>query len=127
MSSDPSSCSSSVLTFVLQKVKIAIYASLYSNFILCAIQREDICCSPRYTETHTQLVYAAISSGSLSLLATAIDSVFDIGANGLLFWLHRKASSMDVNRWPVGGSRLETIGNVIYGRFMILLLTQLNN
>lgn len=22
---------------------------------------------------------------------------------------------MDVNKWPVGGARLETIGNVIYG------------
>ena len=22
---------------------------------------------------------------------------------------------MDVNKWPVGGARLETIGNVVYG------------
>ncbi|KAG6911278.1 hypothetical protein DXG01_002117 [Tephrocybe rancida] len=61
-------------------------------------------------------VYAAISSGSLSLLATGIDSVFDIGSNILLFWLHRKAERLDVNRWPVGGARLETIGNIIYER-----------
>ncbi|KAG6817560.1 hypothetical protein H0H87_006937 [Tephrocybe sp. NHM501043] len=79
-------------------VKIAIYASLFSNFGLCVLQ-----------------LYAAISSGSLSLLATGIDSVFDIGSNVLLFWLHRKAEKMDVNRWPVGGARLETIGNIIYG------------
>ncbi|KAG5352725.1 hypothetical protein C0989_000770 [Termitomyces sp. Mn162] len=73
-------------------VKIAIYASL--------------------------IVYAAISSDSLSLLATGIDSVFDIGSNVLLFWLHRKAEKLDVNRWPVGGARLETIGNVVYGFLM---------
>jgi divalent metal cation (Fe/Co/Zn/Cd) transporter len=61
------------------------------------------------------LVYAAISSLSLSLLATGIDSVFDIGSNILLFWLHRKAAKLDFNKWPVGGARLETIGNIVYG------------
>ena len=60
-------------------------------------------------------VYAAISSVSLSLLATGIDSVFDIGSNILLFWLHRKAAGLDNNKWPVGGARLETIGNIVYG------------
>lgn len=60
-------------------------------------------------------VYAAISAASLSLLATGIDSVFDVGSNVLLFWIHRKAASLDVNKWPVGGTRLQTIGNVVYG------------
>jgi divalent metal cation (Fe/Co/Zn/Cd) transporter len=60
-------------------------------------------------------VYAAVSSASLSLLATGIDSVFDVGSNFLLYYIHRKSSRMDVNKWPVGGARLETIGNVIYG------------
>lgn len=62
-----------------------------------------------------RLVYAAVSSLSLSLLATGIDSIFDIGSNVLLFWLHKKATRMDANKWPVGGARLETIGNVVYG------------
>ncbi len=53
---------------------------------------------------------------SLSLLATGIDSVFDIGSNVVLFWLHLKADKLDVNKWPVGGARLENIGNIIYGR-----------
>jgi len=82
-------------------VKIAIYASLICNFALCVIQ-----------------LYAAISSVSLSLLATGIDSVFDFGSNVLLFWLHRKAAKLDLNKWPVGGARLETIGNVVYGFLM---------
>ncbi|KAF6753565.1 CDF-like metal transporter [Ephemerocybe angulata] len=82
-------------------VKIAIYASLYCNFVLCGLQ-----------------LYAAISSGSLSLLATGIDSVFDIGSNILLWWLHRKAVALDTSKWPVGGARLETIGNIIYGFLM---------
>ncbi|ETW86755.1 inorganic ion transporter [Heterobasidion irregulare TC 32-1] len=75
-------------------VKIAVRASLIANFALCILQ-----------------MYAAVSSASLSLLATGIDSVFDIGSNVLLYWLHRKANAMDEKKWPVGGARLETIGN----------------
>jgi len=82
-------------------VKIAIWASLVANFCLCVLQ-----------------LYAAASSVSLSLLATGIDSFFDLGSNVMLFYLHRKAASMDVNKWPVGGSRLETIGNIVYGSLM---------
>ncbi|EJU02838.1 CDF manganese transporter [Dacryopinax primogenitus] len=82
-------------------VKIAVWASLLANFCLSVLQ-----------------IYAAASSASLSLLATGIDSVFDIGSNVMLFWLHKKAEKLDVNKWPVGGNRLETIGNVIYGSLM---------
>lgn len=67
-------------------------------------------------------MYAAISSESLSLLATGIDSVFDLGSNVLLFWLHRKAVSLDTSKWPVGGARLETIGNIVYGTSLELLI-----
>ncbi|KAH9897725.1 CDF-like metal transporter [Cubamyces lactineus] len=82
-------------------IKIAVWASLLANLALCILQ-----------------MYAAISSLSLSLLATGIDSVFDIGSNVLLFWLHKKAERLDANKWPVGGSRLETIGNIVYGFLM---------
>ena len=101
-------------------VKIAIYASLICNFGLCVIQcrcfnyASTIRISSKCQQTF-HLVYAAISSVSLSLLATGIDSVFDFGSNVLLFWLHRKAAKLDLNKWPVGGARLETIGNVVYG------------
>jgi len=82
-------------------VKIAVWASLIANFCLCVLQ-----------------LYAAISSLSLSLLATGIDAIFDIGSNIMLFWLHRKAEKLDGNAWPVGGARLETIGNIVYGFLM---------
>ncbi|KAJ7657988.1 CDF-like metal transporter [Mycena rosella] len=82
-------------------VRIAVWASLIANFCLCVLQ-----------------LYAAISSLSLSLLATGIDAVFDIGSNILLYWLHKKADRLDGNAWPVGGARLETIGNIVYGFLM---------
>ncbi len=65
--------------------------------------------------TNLRVVYAAVTSGSLSLLATGIDSIFDVGSNFVLYYIHYKSSKMDANKWPVGGARLETIGNVIYG------------
>ncbi|KAF8640662.1 hypothetical protein AX17_000319 [Amanita inopinata Kibby_2008] len=83
------------------QVKIAVWGSLIANFSLCIIQ-----------------MYAAITALSLSLLATGIDSIFDLGSNVLLFWLHRKAQKLDLNKWPVGGARLETIGNIVYGFLM---------
>jgi len=82
-------------------VRIAVWASLCANFILCVLQ-----------------LYAAISSASLSLIATGIDATFDFGSNIFLYWTHKKAMSMDVNKWPVGGARLETIGNIVYGSIM---------
>ncbi|KAJ8586486.1 CDF manganese transporter [Rhizopogon salebrosus TDB-379] len=82
-------------------VRIAVWASLFANFILCVLQ-----------------LYAAVSSVSLSLIATGIDATFDFGSNIVLYWIHKKAMQMDVNKWPVGGARLETIGNIIYGTLM---------
>lgn len=70
-------------------------------------------CAPRYITITA--VYATISSGSLSILATGVDSVFDLGTNVLLFYIHKKSARLDHNKWPVGGSRLETIGDIVYG------------
>ncbi|KAF9786879.1 CDF-like metal transporter [Thelephora terrestris] len=82
-------------------VKIAVYASMFANIALSIIQ-----------------VYAAVSSLSLSFFATAVDSVFDPMSNILLWWLNRKSNKLDTNKWPVGGARLETIGNICYGILM---------
>ncbi|EPT03404.1 hypothetical protein FOMPIDRAFT_1046948 [Fomitopsis schrenkii] len=79
-------------------IQIAIYTSLIGNFLLCVLQ-----------------IYAAVTSASLSLLATSVDATFDFGSNVVLYWLHRKALSLDTGEWPVGGARLETIGNIVYG------------
>ncbi|KIS68232.1 uncharacterized protein UMAG_03814 [Mycosarcoma maydis] len=83
------------------KVKIAVYASIGANFVLAALQ-----------------LYAAVSSLSLSLFATAADSVFDPFANLVLNWLHRKSEKVDERKWPIGGSRFEPIGNITYAALM---------
>ncbi|KAJ7288496.1 CDF manganese transporter [Mycena rebaudengoi] len=82
-------------------IKIAIYGSLIANCVLAILQ-----------------IYAAISSLSLSFFATAMDSVFDPLANIVLNYCHRKALSVDLRRYPSGGSRLETIGDIVYAGAM---------
>ncbi|KAK0204377.1 CDF manganese transporter [Desarmillaria ectypa] len=84
------------------KVKMAVYASFIANCILSILQ-----------------LYAAISSLSLSFFATAADSVFDPAANLLLNLLHRKSKHVDFDRYPGGGARLTTIGNIVYSFAML--------
>ncbi|KAM0789804.1 hypothetical protein ACM66B_006656 [Microbotryomycetes sp. NB124-2] len=78
-------------------IKIAIYGSLIANCILAVLQ-----------------LYAAISSLSLSFFGTMIDSVFDPAANLILHYCHRKAQRVDLKKFPSGGSRFETIGDIVY-------------
>ncbi|BGP20697.1 hypothetical protein JCM10213v2_008860 [Rhodosporidiobolus nylandii] len=79
-------------------IKIAIYGSLA---VLAVLQ-----------------LYAAISSLSLSIFGTAIDSVFDPAANFVLNWCHRKAQRVDHLKYPGGGSKFETIGDIVYAGVM---------
>ncbi|KAJ9104450.1 hypothetical protein QFC21_001945 [Naganishia friedmannii] len=73
-------------------VKLAIRLSFVANIVLAGLQ-----------------LYAAISSLSLSLFATCIDAVFDPFANVLLNILHKRAKNVDEKKWPIGGSRFESI------------------
>ncbi|KAK0444064.1 CDF-like metal transporter [Armillaria borealis] len=84
------------------KVKIAVYASFIANCTLSILQ-----------------LYAAISSLSLSFFVTAADSVSDPLANLLLNLLHRKSKRVDLNKYPGGGARLTTIGNIVYSCAML--------
>ncbi|KAF7365392.1 Cation diffusion facilitator [Mycena venus] len=82
-------------------IKIAIYGSLIANCVLAILQ-----------------IYAAVASLSLSFFATAMDAVFDPLANFVLHYCHRKALRVDPRRYPSGGSRLETIGDIVYASAM---------
>ena len=63
-------------------------------------------------------LYAAISSGSLSLFVTMIDSVFDPLANLILWLAHRASVKAEERKWPARGSRFESIGNIVYSFLM---------
>ncbi|EGS20997.1 uncharacterized protein CTHT_0028370 [Thermochaetoides thermophila DSM 1495] len=79
------------------KFKIAVWGSLAANIILSALQ-----------------LYAAISSGSLSLFTTMADAIFDPLSNVTLILTNRAVRRVDPNRFPSGKARLETVGNITF-------------
>lgn len=79
------------------KFKIAIWGSFAANIILAILQ-----------------LYAAISSGSLSLVTSMADAVFDPLSNLTLILSNRAIKRVDPRRFPAGKARLETVGNILF-------------
>ncbi|PTB63549.1 hypothetical protein BBK36DRAFT_145793 [Trichoderma citrinoviride] len=79
------------------KYKIAVYGSLAANIVLTALQ-----------------LYAAITSGSLSLFTTMADAVFDPLSTLALILSNRAIRRVDPRRFPAGKARLETVGNIVF-------------
>ncbi|KAF2673750.1 cation diffusion facilitator 1 [Microthyrium microscopicum] len=79
------------------KLKIAITGSFIANVLLAILQ-----------------VYAAASSGSLSLFTTMADALFDPLSNITLILTHRAVNRVDGRRFPSGKARIETAGNIVF-------------
>ncbi|VBB75652.1 Putative metal tolerance protein [Podospora comata] len=79
------------------KFQIAVWGSLAANVVLTVLQ-----------------LYAAISSGSLSLFTTMADAIFDPMSNVTLILTNRAVKRVDPNRFPAGRARLETVGNIVF-------------
>ncbi|KAL2074446.1 hypothetical protein VTL71DRAFT_8224 [Oculimacula yallundae] len=79
------------------KFQIAVYGSFGANIILAGLQ-----------------VYGAVTSGSLSLITTMADSVFDPMSNITLILTNRAVKRVDPNRFPSGKARIETVGNIVF-------------
>lgn len=84
------------------KFRIAIYGSFAANILLAVLQ-----------------LYAAISSGSLSLFTTMADSIFDPLSTLTLILSNRAIKHVDPRRFPAGKARLETVGNIVFCFLMI--------
>ena len=80
---------------------ICVKGSLAANVALSALQ-----------------LYAAISSGSLSLFVTMADSVFDPLSGLMLFMSHRAVDRVDPRRYPSGRARISTAGNIVFSFIM---------
>ena len=79
------------------KFQIAVYGSFAANIALAGLQ-----------------LYAAVSSGSLSLFTTMADAIFDPMSNVTLIVTNRAVKRVDPNRFPSGKARLETVGNIVF-------------
>lgn len=82
--------------------KIAVYGSLTASFVLAGLQ-----------------LYAAITSASLSIVTTMVDSIFDPFSNTMLLLSHRAINRVNIHRWPTGRARLETAANITFSFIMI--------
>ncbi|WYZ46504.1 hypothetical protein EsH8_IX_000729 [Colletotrichum jinshuiense] len=82
--------------------QIAVWGSFGANVVLTALQ-----------------LYAAISTGSLSLITTMADAIFDPLSNLTLILSARAIKSVNPCRFPAGKARLETVGNIVFCFLMI--------
>ncbi|KAJ3028159.1 UNVERIFIED_CONTAM: hypothetical protein HDU68_002351 [Siphonaria sp. JEL0065] len=92
----------------LVKVKIAMYGSLVANILLFALQ-----------------LFAAVSSGSLSLFATMADSFMDLASNVVLVFANVSASKTNAQKYPAGTKRFETAAIVVFSCIMGALSIEL--
>jgi hypothetical protein len=90
------------------KVKFAVNASFTVNFCLFVIQ-----------------MYAAVSTGSLSLFATAADAFMDLVSSVVMLVTSRLAKKPSVYKYPVGRTRIETIGIIMFCCLMTTVAIQL--
>ncbi|POS82370.1 hypothetical protein EPUL_006529, partial [Erysiphe pulchra] len=80
-----------------RKFQIAIYSSLVASLLLAALQ-----------------VFAAVKSNSLCLFTTMASAVFDPLSNLALIISNLAIKRVNLNKFPSGKSRLETLGNISF-------------
>ncbi|KAI1498970.1 cation efflux family-domain-containing protein [Biscogniauxia marginata] len=93
---------------IAPKIKFAVNASFAANFCLFVIQ-----------------LYAAVSTGSLSLFATAADAFMDLVSSFVMLITSRLAARASVYKYPVGRTRIETIGIILFCALMTTVAIQL--
>ncbi|KAI8098017.1 cation efflux family-domain-containing protein [Gilbertella persicaria] len=85
----------------LFKLKLAIYGSVVANIVLFVLQ-----------------LVAAVTSGSLSIFSTMADAFMDLLSSVVLMWATKQASKSNLQKYPAGKSRMETIGIIIFSCLM---------
>ncbi len=79
------------------RYQIAVYGSFAANVVLAVLQ-----------------IYAAVTSGSLSLFTTMADAIFDPASNLTLLCCNKAVSKVDPRKFPAGKARIETAGNIVF-------------
>lgn len=90
------------------RIRFAVNASFIVNFCLFCIQ-----------------LYAAVSTGSLSLFATAADAFMDLVSSFVMFTTSRMAARPSIYKYPVGRTRIETIGIILFCALMTTVAIEL--
>ncbi|PBP28985.1 hypothetical protein BUE80_DR000216, partial [Diplocarpon rosae] len=90
------------------KIKFAVYGSTTVNLFLFVIQ-----------------VYAAVSTGSLSLFGTAADAFMDLVSSTVMLITSRMARRPKIHQYPVGRKRVETVGIILFCALMTTVSVEL--
>ncbi|KAK3384251.1 cation efflux family-domain-containing protein [Lasiosphaeria ovina] len=90
------------------RIKFAVNMSFVVNLCLFVIQ-----------------MYAAIATGSLSLFATAADAFMDLVSSFVMLVTSRLAARPSVYKYPVGRTRIETLGIILFCALMTTVAIQL--
>lgn len=80
---------------------LAIAASTYANVLLLAAK-----------------LAASITSGSMAVIASTVDSVLDLCSGGILWTSERLAARVDRTNFPVGKSRYEPVAILLFACLM---------
>ncbi|PFH56162.1 hypothetical protein XA68_16961 [Ophiocordyceps unilateralis] len=90
------------------RIRFAVYGSFIVNVGLFAIQ-----------------LYAAVSTGSLSLFATAADAFMDLVSSSVMVITSRLARRPSIYRFPVGRTRIEPVGIIVFCALMATVSVEL--
>ncbi|KAJ8448125.1 hypothetical protein Cgig2_031849 [Carnegiea gigantea] len=66
-------------------------------------------------------IYATISSGSLAIAASTLDSLLDLMAGGILWFTHLSMKKVNIYQYPIGKLRVQPVGIVIFAAVMATL------
>ncbi|QDZ18893.1 cation efflux protein [Chloropicon primus] len=63
-------------------------------------------------------VVAAFLSGSLAIIASALDSLLDLTSGTILYFTNRAMRRPDIYKYPVGKTRMEPLGIIVFSSMM---------
>lgn len=66
-------------------------------------------------------VYASVRSGSIAIIASTLDSLLDLLAGAILWFTRYTMRSYDKYKFPIGNSRVQPVGIVIFAAAMATL------
>ena len=84
-----------------RRTQIALQVSFYANIVLLGVK-----------------LFAAISSGSLSIITSALDSFLDLVSGLILFMTDKTIRKQNKYLYPIGKSRMQPLGIIVFSCIM---------
>ena len=83
------------------RAQLALRISFYCNIVLLAVK-----------------LFAAVSSGSLSIITSALDSFLDLVSGLILFMTDKSIRNSNKYLYPIGKSRMQPLGIIVFSCIM---------